>query len=283
MAFLLINNFDIPVAVDSASIETIHIGENRYGPSTRKSSNKRGMKYVINGDIPCVTSEEACALVGLINGDGYVWDFSGGYSALSTGLHPDTIDAPILNTVTGAISFLNAAVHLMTIDASINEDWTLIMRTVEGGTPFHRARTSTGLGYSNGVTSNNVLVPGTSGTGSFAVEVASQNVKIMRRVTGASADSITEMVILRFVATPQMIASFNASATSFQQGMPLLSCSGDFLMDRPTNVFIGEASSQDYIQESDRDDMLSGGGRWRTSNKAISFSLTEYKPRYEDL
>jgi hypothetical protein len=256
MAFLTINGFDLGILDGSASLPTEAIGYEVRAYSGHMLQSTRGRARSIEATTPILSSSDATAVRGLLQGLGHFWGFSDAYS--SRGLGPAsgsgsyTVSSGNINVASGAT---------VTFNTNVGSSWSLLVRYNSG--PGTYTSDSGGAKYLNGAT--------TALTVSNIADVSSGDFQLKGQAitTGTpTAQSYSFAAVVPYVFTTAMHVAFSASASPFQSELPRLTVSGNAFRGESLTMRLRHGSySEEPVQ------FMSGGSI--TTGFKLSFTLDE--------
>lgn len=223
MSFLTLNGLDIPVRNDSASKQLVEIGNHSRAFDGTFRRTRQSTKGEYQFELVPQAPADAHAYVGLIQGDGHVWEFSTFYS--SKGLIYSAFVGTVANTsgtlrlsgssVASSISYQPGVVT--------GAGWTVVARrSTDGGSTWHHHIIAMPPG---GVIPVRYLDGVLDGGATSWLTVSAPTLTLSD--TAATAVRYDQLIFYPFAIPAGWVATIYASAGSAWPAIPVLSAAGD--------------------------------------------------------
>ena len=261
MAYLLINNHSIPIENGGSKRQVEEVGGRGIALDGTELSDVRSRRGLWTANTVPVKHDESVALSGLILGKGHVWDFGDAtyWEYSGKGLGSSSSSGATRQTANpkwaSAHLRLAATTGSFAVDPEVTLDWTVMIWRDTGSGYEHYAATALGGAFVDGVAD------------SFPSWISvSAGIVTITNTSGSTVD-YDGLVVLPYVATNEMIASFAASAEAFPS-TPSILCRGDMLGDRVALTAIGRDVSFAITQGA-------RSSTWKNNLHAVQFGLRE--------
>ena len=276
MAFLKLNNYEMPIAAESVSIQRSRVGRTGRSYGGTYTSDEKYSKRTISASTAPMTYEDAMAHEGLILGRGHSFSFNDGLYS-SRGLGPDRGYASRWHATggednSGYLETFGSSEEISWSTSSVlTGDWCVSFFYYDSTVPEWQGWVALG----NGTTTQSFYRWGTGHTGiqGSTTDFDSEfDVSTNGKFSTDADNKIDDMQLLPYHPTANMLGSWKdvrtaGTHTNPFSPLPNLYLSGDCIPEEQIEVF-GTVTAVDYVQGN-------LGGSFKSNLVTLEFTLEE--------
>jgi hypothetical protein len=207
MAFFTVGGaggFEVDLLYGEVDEKIEAVGFSKRGFNGSLTSSRRASKLRIAGTTNILTAAERTALIGLLRGDGHVWEYADEYSSRGLGA-----SSGAYTLGSGKITVTSGSTVVYPVGYS--GDWTVRCRYNPASADDYYTLDSAGTKYKNGST--------TADSVDNVIEVVAGSLRLYgQNIAGASTDmDFDSVAVVPYVMTADMHAAFSDGSVDFDE------------------------------------------------------------------